>query len=226
MVRPQDHLGMSVVLATIGCPFALTGGLLMLWLPLRMTDRIQALRDSPPLTRANLTVTNTEVWVEGTLTERNSTLVGDLVAFRRFIWVINQEGERKLTESAGYTPELELEIADGTLTVAENYRIGLTTGVFQRGKESYEGLQEGDRALLVVGTVLTDDPPTIQASLVTAETKAEYLQGRRAQRRFVTVLGFPFACIGLCFLLGSTQAMRTYVRACQQEPTVSSEKIP
>ncbi|MBE7381182.1 MAG: hypothetical protein F6J95_007205 [Leptolyngbya sp. SIO1E4] len=113
----------------------------------------------------------TDKLIAGVIVESGKppTVTPNLLIYREFHRTVN-DGQTQWEARASHTPEFEVKIPGGLVTVTGNYRLEKTARATQAGDRRYEGFRADDEVLVVGKLVSQDEPFTLEAQVVTADT--------------------------------------------------------
>jgi hypothetical protein len=163
--------------------------------------------------QAERLVIGDEVLVEGVISERNSQLYRQFVAYIREEYQgTDDDGDPRWSEDERVTPRLLIEVGEvgGTLLQIgnEDYRIeqphetwqdqqGLNYSVFgDTNTRRYSGFVTG-KPITAIGEVQRgSEGPELRAEFIYGGTRAAYIQAQRDDAAFLPWFGFIFGCVG------------------------------
>jgi hypothetical protein len=168
---------------------------------------VAALEDSRP---------GREVLIEGRISERNPSLFRQFVAYVREEYRGSDDDDReKWQEDERRTPPLLIEVADGTVSLANNnYALDnpphvwhdsetsrVWNGFTGEGTKRYRGFQAGDLALAIGTLASGSEGLELQAEQVYGGTRSSYIADRRQAAVWMPRIGGIFGLFGLAITL-------------------------
>ncbi|MBW4461347.1 MAG: hypothetical protein KME47_14075 [Nodosilinea sp. WJT8-NPBG4] len=164
------------VLAAVGVPFLITGGVLWAVVPRSVANHAKEVARLPVATAATLNERGAPVLLEGQVSDRNSfSDRPPLVAYNEYHRV-RRDDEWKWEYERSYNPTLWVQIPGREVEIAAGYSLQSTSSQVKEGSNrSYEGFEIND-PVLVLGTLsVAGDRPVVSEAEIGFETKETYL---------------------------------------------------
>ncbi|MBW4482385.1 MAG: hypothetical protein KME14_07570 [Tildeniella torsiva UHER 1998/13D] len=205
------------VLALVGVPFLITGGVLWAVVPRSVANHAKEVARLPVATAATLNERGAPVLLEGRVSDRNP--VSDrppLVAYNEYHRV-RRDDEWKWEHERSYNPTLWVQIPGKEVEIAAGYSLQSTASQVEEGRDgplgsvadhrSYEGFKVSDR-VLVLGTLsVAGDYPVINEAKIGFETKEAYLASLEQDQAIACWMGLLFSILGSLLTLGAGLAV-------------------
>lgn len=192
------------VLAAVGVPFLIAGGVLSAVVPRAVANHAKEVARLPVATAATLNERGAPVLLEGQVSDRNP--VSDrppLVAYNEYHRV-RRDDEWKWEYERSYNPTLWVQIPGKEVEIAAGYSLQSTSSQIQEGSNrSYEGFEVND-PVLVLGTLsVAGDRPVVAEAKIGSETKETYLVSLEQDQATARWLGLLFSVLGSLLTLGA-----------------------
>ncbi|MBD2109109.1 hypothetical protein [Nodosilinea sp. FACHB-13] len=196
------------VLAAVGVPFLITGGVLWAVVPRSVANHAKEVARLPVATAATLNERGAPVLLEGRVDDRNP--ISDrppLVAYNEYHRV-RRDDEWKWEYERSYNPTLWVQIPGKEVEIEAGYSLQSTTSQVQEGRNrSYEGFEVND-PVLVLGTLsVAGDRPVVVEAKIGYETKAAYLASLEQDQATARWLGLLFLVLGSLLTVGAGLAV-------------------
>ncbi|MGB3312120.1 MAG: hypothetical protein WBG32_08075 [Nodosilinea sp.] len=206
-----EHWLLPGVLATVGVPFLIAGGVIRVMVPQTIASQAQEIAQLQVATANTLSERGARVLLEGWVSDR--TAPSDrppLVAYNEYHRV-RRDGEWEWDNVRSYTPTLWVQISGGEVEIMEGYTLRSTALIVEESSDRrYEGFQVED-PVLVLGTLISivGDRPVVGEAEIGFETKADYLVTLKREQSTARWLGLLFLVLGSLLALGA--AMTAYL---------------
>jgi hypothetical protein len=205
------------VLALVGVPFLITGGVLWAVVPRSVANHAKEVARLPVATAATLNERGAPVLLEGQVSDRNP--VSDrppLVAYNEYERV-RRDDEWKWERVRSYAPTLWVQIPGKEVEIAAGYTLRSTSSQVESGRDgplgpvadhrSYEGFKVND-PVLVIGTLsVAGDGPVVDNAEIGFETKETYLVSLEREQSTARWMGLLFLGLGSLLTLGAGLAI-------------------
>ena len=201
----KEHLWVAGILALVGVPFAIAGGIIALWVPQRINQRMATVAALPLTTVATFAAAGDEVLVLGEIADRTPAPSQGLLIYQEYRQVI-EDGETEWQLVTTHTPDFWVAVPDGLIKVEGNYQLEQVARDIQDGDRRTAGFTVGHSVLVLGQPTQRRNPPTIQATLISADNKESYLEYLRASRLFNWWFGGLFLGLGI-LLTGAAGAI-------------------
>jgi hypothetical protein len=205
---PWERWLVPGILATIGVPFLVAGGVIRGVLPGSIAQQAQVVARLRVATAATLNERGAQVLIEGRVAQRMPPSgQPPLVIYNEYERVEEEDGwDWRLQRS--YTPTLWVDLPGGTVEVMAGYHLrtapAQVEGAYRR---RYEGFRVDD-PVLVLGTLRTPgNPAVVEAAEIGFETQATYLQALARDQVTARWLGLLFLVVGGGLVLGAVAAV-------------------
>lgn len=210
---------LPMILAAVGIPFLLAGGLIRAFLPQSIANQAQEVARLPIATADTLNERGARVLIEGRVGDRNSfSDRPPLVAYNEYHRV-RRDGEWEWDNVRSYTPTLWVQIPGGEVEVAAGYTLRSTASQVEDGRDGpwgpvadqrvYEGFQVEDPVLVLGTLTVAGERPVVGEAQIGFETKAEYLATLDRDQVTARWLGLLFLVLGS--LLTLSAGVTTYL---------------
>lgn len=199
---------LPIILATVGLPFLLAGGLIRAFLPQSIANQAQEVARLPVATADTLNERGAPVLLEGQVSDRNSfSDRPPLVAYNEYHRV-RRDDEWKWEYERSYNPTLWVQIPGKEVEIEAGYSLQSTSSQVQEGSNrSYEGFEVND-PVLVLGTLsVAGERPVVAEAKIGAETKETYLVSLEQNQATARWLGLLFLVLGSLLILGAGLAV-------------------
>ena len=204
------------ILAAVGIPFLLAGGLIRAFLPQSIANQAQEVAQLPVATADTLNERGTRVLIEGRVGDRMAfSDRPPLVAYNEYHRV-RRDDEWKWDRVRSYAPTLWVQIPGKEVEIAAGYTLRSTFSQVEEGRDrSYEGFKVND-PILVLGTLSVagdsrSDPsrnrPVVDQAEIGFETKETYLASLEREQSTARWLGVLFLGLGSLLTLGAALAI-------------------
>ncbi|PZU98596.1 MAG: hypothetical protein DCF32_19510 [Leptolyngbya sp.] len=196
------------VLAAVGAPFLITGGVLWAVVPRAVANHAKEVARLPVATAATLNERGAPVLLEGRVDNRNP--VSDrppLVAYNEYHRV-RRDDEWKWELERSYNPTLWVQIPGKEVEIEAGYSLQSTSAQVEEGSNrSYEGIKVNDQ-VLVLGTLsVAGDRPVVSEAKIGFETKETYLASLEQDQVIARWMGLLFSVLGSLLTLGAGLAV-------------------
>lgn len=196
------------VLAAVGVPFLITGGVLWAVVPRSVANHAREVARLPVATAATLNERGAPVLLEGQVSDR--TPVSDrppLVAYNEYHRV-RRDDEWKWEHERSYNPTLWVQIPGKEVEIEAGYNLQSTSAQVKEGSNrSYEGIQVND-AILVLGTLsVASERPVVSTAKIGLGTKETYLVSLERDQAIARWMGVLFGVLGSLLTLGTGLAV-------------------
>lgn len=192
------------ILATVGVPFLVAGGVIRVTLPPMIAAHAQEVARLQVATFDTLNERGARVLLEGRVSP--GTAPSDrppLVAYNEYHRV-RRDGELEWETARSYTPPLEVHIWGGEVDIREGYTVRTTASrVDETSDRYYAGFQVGDPVLVLGTLAVAGDRPVVGEAQIGYETKAEYLVALDREQSMTRWLGLLFLLLGSLLTLGA-----------------------
>ncbi|PSN14000.1 hypothetical protein C7293_13490 [filamentous cyanobacterium CCT1] len=200
------------ILAAVGVPFLIAGGVIRVVLPQSIASHAQEVARLQVATIDTLNERGARVLLEGWVSDR--TAPSDrppLVAYKEYQRV-RRDGEWEWDQVRSYAPTLWVEIPGGTVEVMAEYSLRSTASKVEDHRDGrgpvtdqriYEGFQAEDPVLVLGTLTVAGDSPVVGEAQIGFETKAEYLLTLDREQFTARWLGLLFLVLGGLLTLGA-----------------------
>ncbi|WOD41716.1 hypothetical protein [Nodosilinea sp. E11] len=199
-----EHWLLPGILAAVGVPFLIAGGVIRIILPQTIARHAQEVAQLPVATAVTLKERGTRVLLEGWVSDR--TPPSDrppLVAYNEY-QRLRRDGEWEWEQVRSYTPTLWVEISGGTAEIAAGYTLRSTLSQVEDGRDRrYEGFQIEDPVLVVGTLTVAGARPVVGEAQVGFETKVDYLATLDRNQSTARWLGLLFLVLGSLLTLSA-----------------------
>ncbi|MGG6237009.1 hypothetical protein ACQ4N7_00085 [Nodosilinea sp. AN01ver1] len=199
-----EHWLLPGILAAVGVPFLIAGGVIRIVLPRTIATHAQEVARLPVATADTLNERGARVLLEGWVSDR--TAPSDrppLVAYKEYQRV-RRDGEWEWDNVRSYTPTLWVQIPGGEVEIMAAYSLRSTASKVEDGRNRvYEGFQAEDPVLVLGTLTIAGDSPVVGEAQIGFETKADYLVTLNREQFTARWLGLLFLVLGSLLTLGA-----------------------
>ncbi|MEA5450153.1 hypothetical protein VB780_16350 [Leptolyngbya sp. CCNP1308] len=196
------------VLAVVGVPFLITGGVLWAVVPRSVANHAKEVARLPVATAATLNERGAPVLLEGQVSDRNP--ISDrppLVAYNEYHRV-RRNDEWKWERVRSYAPTLWVQIPGKEVEIAAGYTLQSTFSQVEAGRDrSYEGFKVNDPVLAIGTLSVAGDHPVVDNAEIGFETKEAYLVSLEREQSTARWMGLLFSVLGSLLTLGAGLAI-------------------
>lgn len=199
-----EHWLLPGILATVGVPFLIAGGVIRVMVPQTIASHAQEVASLRVASADTLNERGTRVLLEGWVGDR--TAPSDrppLVAYNEYHRV-RQDEEWEWENVRSYTPTFWVDIPGGEVEIAAGYTLRAARARIEDGRDRrYEGFEIRD-PILVLGTLVTaGDRPVVGEAQIGFETKQAYLVALDRDQSTARWLGLLLLVLGSLLTLGA-----------------------
>ncbi|MBE9155280.1 hypothetical protein IQ265_00255 [Nodosilinea sp. LEGE 06152] len=215
-----EHWLLPGILAAVGVPFLIAGGVIRVILPRTIATHAQEVARLRVATADTLNERGARVLLEGWVSDR--TAPSDrppLVAYNEYQRV-RRDGEWEWDNVRSYAPTLWVQIPGGEVEIMAEYTLRSTASKVEDGRDRvYEGFQVED-PILVLGTLTvvgdsrsvreptwneypSRNQPVVGEAEIGYETKADYLVTLKREQFTARWLGLLFLVLGSLLTLSA-----------------------
>ncbi len=199
-----EHWLLPGILAAVGVPFLIAGGVIRGILPQTIANHAQEVARLRVATADTLNERGGRVLLEGWVSDR--TAPSDrppLVAYNEYQRV-RRDGEWEWDTVRTYAPTLWVQISGGEVEVMAGYTLRSTASQVEEGRDRvYEGFQVEDPVLVLGTLTVAGDRPVVGEAEIGSETKADYLVTLDRDQFIARWLGLLFLVLGSLLTLGA-----------------------
>lgn len=199
-----EHWLLPGILAAVGVPFLIAGGVIRVTLPRTIASHAQEVARLRVATADTLNERGARVLLEGWVSDR--TAPSDrppLVAYNEYQRV-RRDGEWEWDNVRSYTPTLWVQIPGGEVEIMAEYTLRSTASQVEAGRDRvYEGFQVEDPVLVLGTLTVAGDQPVVGEAQIGFETKADYLVTLKRDQVIARWLGLLFLVLGSLLTLSA-----------------------
>lgn len=194
--------GALLLVGCLGLGCGLLAGVLMPWLFDADTARVRRLQ---PISYVAFEdgAPGREALIEGRLSERNRAGAEGFVVYTRYVAQVEADGDRVWRSVETARPPLLVELPGGGLVrVRGDYTLSGSLESEERGPLRVEGLRAG-AALIAVGELVEgQESVELQADLIAAGARDDYLRSSRGASAFFAIFGRSLLAVSALMLAG------------------------
>jgi hypothetical protein len=164
----------------------------------------------------------TEILAEGWISPRNQPIFREFVSYYREEYQgTDEDDNEQWREDERQTPALRMDLADGTIRVANtDYQLtgalhqwqesnSLRWNIFSGGTKRYRGLIVNQGVIVIGSVVPGNEGPEVYATTIAVATRNGYIAAKQQGAQTTQLIGIIFAGVGaLLIVIGAGIALR------------------